>query len=156
MKIRPAVEADVPALVSLLRRSWLTTWAPELKFETVQRFARDDPARHYAEDTWREFMVADDDGVMVGMFHVEHDLLHAIHLDHRRKRQRIGSLLMDEIERRISAEHRIARLEALAFNVGAIKFYKQREWTENRRYQSSECGEPVETIEMVKVFPARD
>jgi len=49
MEIRPAVPADVLALISILRRSWLTTWAPELQLTTVQRFATDDPARHYAE-----------------------------------------------------------------------------------------------------------
>jgi ribosomal protein S18 acetylase RimI-like enzyme len=154
MKIRPAVEADVPALVSLLQRSWLTIWAPELKFATVQTFAQTDPARHYAEDMWQQFSVADDDGTIVGMFHVEGDTLNAIHLDHRRKRQKIGSILMDEIERRISAEHPTARLEARAFNLGAIEFYKQRGWTENKRYQSTECGELVETIEMIKRFGA--
>ncbi len=49
MEIRSAKEADLSALTSLLRRSWLTTWAPELPFAAVQRFAADDPAGGYAE-----------------------------------------------------------------------------------------------------------
>ncbi len=155
MEIRLATEADLSALNSLLRRSWLTTWAPELPFAAVQRFAAADPARGYAESMWREFVVAEDGGSLMGMFHVDGNWLNAIHLDPKRKRQGIGSRLMDEVERRISAAHPEARLEVRAFNVGAIDFYKQRGWTERRRYEGKECGEPVETIEMIKVFSAR-
>ncbi|WP_333647043.1 GNAT family N-acetyltransferase [Candidatus Binatus sp.] len=152
MEIRPAIEADLSALISILRRSWLTTWAPELPLVAVQRFATHDPARHYAEDKWRAFVVAAAGGAVVGMFHIEGNWLNAIHLEPKRKRQRIGSRLMDEVERRIGADHREARLEVRAFNVGALEFYKQRGWTEQRRYEGTECGEPVETIEMIKVL----
>ena len=71
MEIRRAIKTDLAALVTLLRRSWLTTWAPDLKFETVQKFAREDPARRYAETKWREFVVGEDSGIVAGMFHVE-------------------------------------------------------------------------------------
>ena len=50
MEIRSAKEAKISALTSLLRRSWLTTWAPELPFAAVERFAADDPAGGYAEN----------------------------------------------------------------------------------------------------------
>jgi ribosomal protein S18 acetylase RimI-like enzyme len=89
------------------------------------------------------------------MLHVDGNWLNAIHLDPKRKRQGIGSRLMDEVERRISAAHGEARLEVRAFNIGAIDFYKPRGWTERRRYEGIECGEPAETIEMIKVFSAR-
>ena len=154
IEIRAAVEADLPVLISLLRRSWLTTWAPELPFAAVQRFANEDPARLYAESRWRDFTIAADGGVLVGMFHVEGNCLNAIHLDPKRKREGIGSRLMDEVERRISAAHPEARLEARVFNVGAIEFYRRRGWMENRRYEGIECGASVETVEMVKIFAA--
>ena len=153
MILRPAIENDVPSLQSILRRSWLATWAPELKFETVQRFAAEDPAGHYAADKWQAFVVADEGGTLVGMFHVEGDHLHAIHLDPRRKRGRIGWLMMDEIERRIALAHRVATLEVRAFNTGAIAFYEQRGWARRRTFTDNECGEPVETFEMAKVLP---
>ena len=151
MQIRPAVESDVPALQAILRRSWLATWAPELKFETVQYFAATDPAGHYASDKWREFIVADDDGKLLGMFHVEDNHLHALHLDPKHKRRRIGSLLMDDVERRIANGHAEAELEVRTFNTGAIAFYKQRGWTiRGDAYPSTECGEPCQTYRMVK------
>ncbi len=150
MNIRQAHEGDISALQSILRRSWLVTWAPELAFETVQRFAATDPAGSYAQDKWREFAVAEDGGKILGMFHIEADHLHAIHLDPNHKRQKIGSLLMSEVERRIGVNHHDARLEVRAFNKGAITFYLNRGWVQRRTYQDTECGEPVETVEMTK------
>jgi len=152
MKMRAATDADIPALKSLLRRSWLATWAPELAFETVQRFAALDPAGQYAQDKWREFVVLENEGALLGMFHIEGNHLHAIHLDPRHKRQRIGSRLMDEVERRIGLDHREAELEVRGFNVGAIAFYRQRGWRQRRAYQDTECGESVETFAMVKTL----
>ena len=152
MKIRLAAESDLPALIALLRRSWLTTWAPELQFETVQRFAAADPARLYAESKWREFRVADDGGSVVGMYHVEGNCINSIHLDPKCKRRGIGSQLMDDAEQRIAANHAEATLEVRSFNEGAIAFYKQRGWAARRVYQDTECGEPVETIEMTKTI----
>ena len=150
MNIRPARVDDIPALATILRQSWLVTWAPELAFETVQRFAATDPAGSYAQDKWPEFAVADDDGKILGMFHIEAHHLHAIHLDPKRKRQGIGSRLMDEVERRIAMNYYDATLEVRAFNKAAIAFYSNRGWVTRRVYQDSECGEPVETVEMAK------
>ncbi len=150
--IRSAHESDIPSLTTLLRNSWLTAWAPELQFATVQRFVATDPAGGYARDKWREFIVADDDGALLGMYHIEGDHLHAIHLSAKHKRRGIGTLLMDDVERRIAATHREASLEVLAFNTAAIAFYEQRGWQRRRVYQGDECGEAVETIEMVKAL----
>ncbi len=156
MNIRPAVESDVPALQAILRQSWLATWAPALTFETVQRFASEDPAGHYAIDKWRAFMVAEEGGTLLGMFHVEGDHLHAIHLDPGQRRRRVGSLLMDAVERRIAREHAEARLEVRAFNAGAVAFYRQRGWVRRgEAYLDPECGEPCETFEMVKPLTGR-
>ena len=154
MNIRAATERDIPALQRILRSSWLTIWAPELALSTVQRFATLDPAGLYALDKWQEFNIVEDDGNLLGMFHIEGDHLNSIHLDPRHKRRRIGSLLMDEIERRIGSDYSEALLEVRAFNTGAIAFYKQRGWGVRRSFQSTECGEPVETLEMFKALSA--
>jgi ribosomal protein S18 acetylase RimI-like enzyme len=152
MLVRAAREADVPALKTLLRNSWLTVWAPALRFETVRRFAAEDPAGTYAQDRWRDFVVAEEAGVVRGMFHLEGNHLHAIHLDHTAKRRGTGTLLMEEAERRAATEHAEAVLEVLAFNSGAIAFYRRRGWIARRTYEGSELGEPVSTIEMRKTF----
>ena len=70
MTIRPATARDVGVLERLLRRSWLTTWAPELPFEAVQRFAHDDTAGAYARARWADMMVLVAGGSVVGMVHM--------------------------------------------------------------------------------------
>jgi len=150
MNLRPARQTDILALQSLLRRSWLTTWAPHLKPETVARFHATDPAGAYAQVRWSDFTVADDGGALRGMFHVEGHHLNAIHLDPDHKRRGIGSLLMDAVERRIASDHDSASLEVLVFNRGAIVFYEQRGWLRSRSYETLETGEPVGTFEMIK------
>ena len=94
--------------------------------------------------------VAEIDGEVVGMLHIEENWVRSIQLAPERKRQGIGSQLMDEAEGRIRKNHPQARLDVRAFNAGALEFYKRRGWTECRRYQGTECGAPVETIEMAK------
>jgi ribosomal protein S18 acetylase RimI-like enzyme len=148
--IRPANEADVAALVTLLRRSWLATWAPEVPFTAVQLFVTHDPARKFAETRWQEMTVAEIEGEVVGGLHIEENGVRSIELAPERKRLGIGSRLMDEAEKRIRKDYSEARLDVRAFNVGAFEFYKQRGWTECRRYQGIECNAPVETIEMEK------
>lgn len=155
MIIRPAREADVFALQTLLRNSWLTIWAPNLQFATVQRWAAADPAGSYAREMWRLFIVADDGVMPRGMFHIEGAHVHALHVDHRHKRHRIGSLLMDEAERRIAAAgHNEATLETDTFNMGAIAFYERRGWKRSAPYETLECGEPVQTCTMTKALGA--
>jgi ribosomal protein S18 acetylase RimI-like enzyme len=148
--IRPANEADVAALVALLRRSWLATWAPEVPFSAVQLFVTRDPARTFAGTKWQEMTVAEIDGEVVGVLHIEENWVRTIQLAPERKRQGIGSQLMDEAEQRIRKNYPKARLDVRAFNAGAFEFYKRRGWTECRRYEGTECGAPIETIEMAK------
>lgn len=150
MMLRPAAEADVGRLVSLLQRSWLATFAADLPFEAVQTFAQEDPARRYAEAMWSAFMVAELDGTVVGMCHVVDDLVAAVHVDPAMKRRGIGAALMDAAEADIFGRFVRARLEVLAFNTSAQAFYRQRGWQDHRLTSTDECGVSIEAIEMVK------
>jgi GNAT superfamily N-acetyltransferase len=148
--LRQATERDVPALVRLLRRSWLVTWAPELPFEALQVFAVADPARSHAETMWPSFLVAVIDDVVMGLVHVAEDCVEDLHVDPQAWGNGIGSRLMDHAEHQVRQAHRSARLELRAFNERARVFYERRGWVEQRRYPGTECGSPVENIEMRK------
>ena len=150
LSVRPAIATDRPNLITLLRRSWLTSFAAYLPFDAVQTFATEDPARQYVDTMWGDFAVADVDGTAIGMVHVIGDLVAAIHVDPNSKRRGIGAALMDRAESTIFASHMRARLEVLAFNTAAQAFYRRRGWFKARCYPTQECGVPVEAIEMVK------
>ncbi len=155
MLLRPASPADLPLLITLLRRSWLATFAADLPFEAVQAFAREDPARTYVEAMWPAFTVAEFDGRVAGMCHIIDDLVAAIHVDPAAKRCGIGTALMDRAEADILDRHPAARLEVLSCNGNARAFYKSRGWLEQRRLQTLECGTSVEAIEMRMIRRAR-
>jgi ribosomal protein S18 acetylase RimI-like enzyme len=122
----------VPALVNLLRRSWLVAWAPELPFEAVRAFAAADPARLHAESEWRSFVVASRGSELLGMFHTNSDLLQSLHVDHCHWNAGIGAKLLSSAEEEIALSHRVARLEVRSFNARAQAFYSRRGWKEVR------------------------
>ena len=148
--LRPGQDSDVPALVRLLRRSWLVTWAPELPFEAVQAFASFDPARLQAENEWRSFTVAVRDNVLVGLMQVEADQIADLHVDHAYWCEGIGSKLLNAAEQQVARVHPVVRLEVRAFNTRARAFYARHGWIEVRSYPGMECGSPVENVEMHK------
>jgi GNAT superfamily N-acetyltransferase len=150
--LRSAEEQDVPALVRLLRRSWLVTWAPELPFEAVQAFAAADPARQHAEDGWHSFVVATREELLLGMVQTDRDFVEALHVDPGYWNGGVGSKLLNEAEQRIAGAYAIARLEVRSFNTRARTFYTRRGWTEVRRCPGTECGSPVENVEMQRTL----
>ena len=150
--LRDAVEGDVAALVSLLRRSWLVTWAPALPFEAVQAFTAADPARLYAESMWPHFLLAMLNGALAGMAQVADDRLENLHVDPDIWGRGVGSRLLEAAEHQIARTHFLARLEVRAFNRRARAFYGRRGWVEMRCYPETECGSPVENVEMQKAF----
>ena len=140
----------MPALVRLLRRSWLVTWAPELPFEAVQAFASIDPARLHAENEWRTFVVAIRDDMLIGMMQVVDDQIADLHVDPAYWNSGAGSKLLDAAEQQAARAHSIMRLEVRSFNTRARAFYAHRGWREVRSYPGTECGSPIENVEMQK------
>jgi ribosomal protein S18 acetylase RimI-like enzyme len=150
--LRPAEDTDVPALIRLLQRSWLVTWAPELPFEAVQAFAAIDPARSHAETTWHAFLVATRGGLLAGMVQVERHVVEALNVDPACWGVGVGSRLLEAAEQQIAASYPVASLEVRSFNSRAHSFYARPGWVEVRRYPGTECGSPIENIEMQKTF----
>lgn len=153
--LRRARDSDVPALVRLLRRSWLVTWAPELPFEAVQAFASFDPARLHAENEWRNFIVATLGDVLIGMTQVEDDTIADLHVDPAFWNRGAGSRLLDAAEQQAARFHPVLRLEVRGFNTRARAFYARRGWRDVRCYPGTECGSPVENVEMQKRIEAQ-
>ncbi|QND70644.1 GNAT family N-acetyltransferase [Tardiphaga robiniae] len=148
--LRDATCNDIPALICLIRRSWLVAWAPELPFEAVQAFAAADPVTNHVQTIWRSFVVAMIDTDLVGVLHVTGDCIETLHVDHKTWGAGIGSQLMTYAEHQIAKHHAIGRLEVRTFNERAISFYQARGWSEFRRYPGFECNSPIENIEMQK------
>lgn len=141
--LRRADSDDVIALSNMLEQSWFTHWGPHVSAESRARFVREQPARGYVQALWTDIIVAEQDGEVVGMYHLEGDYLHAIHVAPGRIGSGIGRALMDEAEAKGAR-----RLEVRAFNTRAQQFYARRGWQESSRSDSTEMGTPVVSIAM--------
>ncbi|NMA98011.1 MAG: hypothetical protein GX970_07875 [Phyllobacteriaceae bacterium] len=96
--VRQARREDREALLALLERSWRAHWAPHVDATAVARFDEQMPVEAYVDGYLERFRVAEGDGVVLGMYHLEGDHLHAIHVDVSAIGSGVGRALMDEAE----------------------------------------------------------
>lgn len=143
IEIRAAEAGDIAAQIALFETSWRTHWGPNVSETSRRRFEQERPAKGYTEALWGQFVVATRNDAVVGVFHLENDYLHAIHVAADQLGVGVGRVLMNEAE---LAGAR--RLEVREFNVRARGFYHNRGWREVGRQQDSEMGTPVTTIAM--------
>ena len=145
IQIRKAQAQDRGEIGALLRQSWLENWAPHVKPESLERFHAEDPVGQYLDGYLLAMFVAISAGHVVGMAHVDGDMLHAVHVARVAQGRGVGSELLAHAEA-IGAR----RLEVRLFNSRAHRFYLKRGWRESRRYMASEMGTLTETIELVR------
>ncbi len=144
--IRWARQSDGDDIRNLLDRSWRTHWAPHLQLGALARYDAARPVDGYVSAYLERFRVAERGGVAVGMYHLEDNHLHAIHVDTWAIGSGVGRALMD------AAEAEGARkLEVRAFNIRARDFYLARGWIEMNEYEDLEMGESVRTIAMERL-----
>lgn len=141
--IRRATPDDRAAVEALLDTSWRTHWAPHVEPESIERFEREQPVIGYVETYIDQFMLAERDGVIAGMYHLEAGVLHAIHVHVLFIGSGVGRVLMDHAE---AAGAR--RLDVRAFNSRARAFYERRGWRAVAEMEASEMGTPVRSILM--------
>lgn len=141
--LRAAREDDLPDLYKLFFRSWIAHWGPHVSVTSRQTFLLGRPGDSYARQYWTKFTVAERDGVLVGVYHLDDGFLHAIHVAVNHLGTGVGRLMMSDAERRGAR-----RLEVREFNDRARQFYLRRGWVELCNEPGSEMGSPCVTITM--------
>jgi [ribosomal protein S18]-alanine N-acetyltransferase len=147
MTLRPARESDVPALIGLARRSWLSAFADSAPAEFVQEWlARDFESAWYSAH-WRSMTVAEDDGLLLGLVQPMSDEINGLWVEPAAQGRGIGSALLEHGEREIAAAgYGRAWLSCSGFNVNAQRFYLARGYREVRRETKVRTGGVVEEI----------
>jgi ribosomal protein S18 acetylase RimI-like enzyme len=132
--LRPATAADVPALVDIARRSWLSAFADLAPPAFVARWrARDFEGSWYPRH-WPAMTVAVVAGAPVGVMQLADAEVNGLWVAPEAQGRGVGSTLLRDAERRIAAAgHERAWLTCSGFNERAFRFYLARGYVEVRR-----------------------
>lgn len=156
MLIRPAHSDDAPALIALLRATFLDTWAPQMSAEALQRWqARDDGPEAYVHEKGASFVVAEIGGALAGMIHCHDGFVHALHVDADYRRRGVGAALMADAEcaaRGAGLTH--LRLETDTFNRPSQALYRVLGFVEIDRYPDTNYDPRIVTILLEKRLTA--
>ena len=150
MTIRPATDADVPRMIEVARRSFLSAFGSTAPFPLIQQWARNDrEAIAYPRD-WGQMFVLERDGTVAGLVQPTLDEINGLWIHPDFQGQGVGSLLLaygeDVIRHRGFAR---SWLTCSAFNRRALDFYRRRGYVAFRsRRTLHECGVDEESLEM--------
>ncbi len=144
--LRPPREDELDGLVDLVVRVVLATgfpfWCPLLA-EALRTDAR---GLVGPPDHWRDAVVADDGGSIVGVAMTSNDVVDDLWVVPTHQGRGVGSLLHDDALRAIAARgHATARLRVAVENASARRFYERRGWTtaataRHERWSYSMCS----------------
>lgn len=144
--IRPASEADLPGLVELARRSWLSGFT-----DAPPRFISDWLARDFESDWyaryWPDMSVAEEDGVLLGVVQPMGDEVNGLWVEPAHQGRGVGTLLLRHAEGVIAAAgHGRAWLTCSGFNPRGCRFYPGRGYREVGRHAKERAGGVVEEM----------
>jgi ribosomal protein S18 acetylase RimI-like enzyme len=130
MILRPARQADLPALIDLAKRSWLSGFVES----APEAFVREWLARDFESDWypkhWPSMTVAEVDSVILGVVQPAADEINGLWVDPAAQGRGVGTALLAHGEGQIvAAGHDRAWLSCSGFNLKGKRFYLARGYT---------------------------
>lgn len=133
LKIRRAYEQEIPEIISLVRNVVLEVYA-----DLIARNG-EPPNGHPAR--WREAVIAERDGVLVGVGLAQGDRISDLWVMKQIRGIGIGARLLDALEKQISASSfKIAYLRVVTANHRARAFYLKQGWLEGTTFPHERDG----------------
>ena len=154
IKTRRAVEADVPALIDLAQRSWLSGNCELAPIQAVRDWAEADFESRRYPVIWPSVTVATHQSLAVGLSSTDGQEVADLWVHPSFQRRGIGSRLLQVCEEEIClAGHTSARLCYTEYNVSAPLFYHAHGYTEvSRSSDRLQCGLVRDVIVMEKTI----
>ncbi|MDE3000712.1 MAG: GNAT family N-acetyltransferase [Gemmatimonadota bacterium] len=152
MTTRRAVEADVPALIDLAQRSWLSGNCELAPIEAVRDWIECDFERTRYPEIWPNVTVAEHGSRILGLTSTDGQEVADLWVHPSFQRRGIGSTLLQVAEEEIQfAGYRTARLCYTEYNVAASRFYRAHGYTEAGRSPGRlPCGIVRDVVAMEK------
>jgi len=150
MTIRPATEADVPRMIEVYRRAFLSGFAFTAPFPIIQQWIRRNPEAARYPAHWAEMFVHEQDGKITGLLQPIDDEINGLWIHPDYQGQGIGSGLLEFGETTVR-QRGYARswLTCSGFNPRALGFYRARGYSVFRSSREvHECGVEEEVFEM--------
>jgi ribosomal protein S18 acetylase RimI-like enzyme len=152
-RLRLARSSDRQALVDLLHATWRTTFAPHLPGTATTTFFERKIAETYIARDWPGIVVAEIDGVVTGLAHLENRLIATLHVAPDLWGRGIGRQLLQHVEHEaVLHGHRAVALQVEDFNARAIELYRRSGYLEIARRPDREFGSGGRSITMAKLL----
>ncbi len=152
-RLRLARSSDRQALVDLQHATWRTTFAPHLPGTATTTFFERRIAETYIARDWPGIVVAEIDGVVTGLAHLENRLIATLHVAPDLWGRGIGRQLLQHIEHEaVLHGHRAVALQVEDFNARAIDLYRRNDYVEIARRPDREFGSDGRSITMAKLL----
>lgn len=134
MKLRSANTDDIERLAEIWHHGWQDTHAPLLP-EELARYRTLENFRQLLTAHLPEVMIAEDDGVIIGLCITKADELFQLYTTAEVRGSGVGAQLLNDGEKRIAADgHDVAWLACAIGNDRAARFYEKHGWTLARTF----------------------
>ena len=150
LQLRPATETDQPAIVELCKTSIATTYGVFMAPERMRHWVEGQEVEHYVERMWPRMTVAmaEADEQLLGVVALDGHVIDLLWIRVNFRGRGIGSVLMEQAESTLAADHDVAELECFAPNGASIGFYESYGYTAVRTYFDAASG--VDRVVMTK------
>jgi ribosomal protein S18 acetylase RimI-like enzyme len=148
LALRPATEADQPAIVDICKTSITTTYGAFMHPERMRPWVDGQEVEHYVARMWPRMTVAVDAEQLLGVVALDGHVIDLLWIRADLRGRGIGSVLMDQAESTLATDHDVAELECFAPNRASIAFYEARGYTTVRTYYEAASG--VDRVVMTK------
>lgn len=152
-RLRPAQHSDKQALIDLLHATWRTTFGPHLPAAATTNFFEKKIVEAYVDRDWPEIVVAEIDGIVGGLAHLEDRLIATLHVAPNLWGRGIGRKLLRHLEHEaVVRGHHAVALQVEDFNARAIALYRRTGYLEIARRPDREFGTDGKSITMAKLL----
>ena len=150
MTIRPATEADIPRMIEVYRRAFLSGFAFTAPFPIIQQWIRRNPESVRYPAHWAEMFVHEQDGSISGLLQPTDDEINGLWIHPYHQGRGIGTRLLEFGESLVRQRgHARSWLTCSGFNPRALGFYRTRGYRVCKSsLEMHECGVQEEVFEM--------